>query len=69
MAPLFAWIESEFQDHGPQAWAVLKERVTQTPHVALALHLMAAHWATPEKMTVPRCAAGSDACSNVLRTR
>ncbi len=22
--PLFAWIESEFQDHGPQAWAVFE---------------------------------------------
>ncbi|WP_313604208.1 DNA primase [Comamonas jiangduensis] len=46
--PLFAWIESEFQDHGPQAWAVLKERVTQTPHAALALHLMSGPHGHPE---------------------
>ena len=38
--PLFAWIESQFQEHGPQAWSVLKARVTETPHAALALQLM-----------------------------
>lgn len=38
--PLFAWIESQFQEHGPQAWAVLKEHITDTPHAGLALQLM-----------------------------
>ncbi|WP_284334631.1 DNA primase [Comamonas sp. NoAH] len=38
--PLFAWIESQFQEHGPQAWAVLKDRIADTPHGALALQLM-----------------------------
>ena len=46
--PLFAWIESQFQDHGPQAWAVLKEHVAQTPHAALALQLMSGPHGHPE---------------------
>ena len=38
--PLFAWIESQFQEHGPQAWAVLKEHISDTPHANIALQLM-----------------------------
>jgi len=46
--PLFAWIESQFQEHGPQAWAILKERMADTPHGALALQLMSGPHGHPE---------------------
>lgn len=46
--PLFAWIESQFQDHGPQAWAVLKERIASTEHAQLALQLMNGPHGHPE---------------------
>lgn len=46
--PLFAWIESQFQEHGAQAWAVLQERIAATPHGALALQLMSGPHGHPE---------------------
>ncbi|MGN1056541.1 MAG: DNA primase [Comamonas sp.] len=37
---LFSWIESQFQEHGAQSWAVLKDRVQASMHGTLALQLM-----------------------------
>ncbi|MBD7960493.1 MULTISPECIES: DNA primase [Comamonas] len=46
--PLFAWIESQFQENGPQAWAVLKERIASTEHAHFALQLMNGPHGHPE---------------------
>ena len=46
--PLFAWIESQFQEHGPQSWAILKERLSSTPHSAVATQLMNGPHGHPE---------------------
>lgn len=46
--PLFAWIESQFQEFGPQTWAVLQERVRESEHGAFALQLMRGPHGHPE---------------------
>ncbi|MGC4394218.1 DNA primase [Hydrogenophaga sp. T2] len=33
---LFAWLESQIHEHGPQPWAVLREILREQPHEALA---------------------------------
>ena len=45
---VFAWIESQFQEHGPQTWAVLKERISSTEHAPLILQLMSGPHGHPE---------------------
>lgn len=46
--PLFSWIESQFQENGPQPWAMLHDRISATPHGALALQLMSGPHGHPE---------------------
>lgn len=46
--PLFAWIESQFQEHGPQPWAVLQERLRDSVHGTFALQLMEGPHGHPE---------------------
>ena len=46
--PFFAWIESQFQEHGPQPWAVLKDRIAATEHGHFALQLMTGPHGHPE---------------------
>ena len=46
--PLFSWIEAQFQDQGPQPWAVLQEQVRHSAHAAFALQLMAGDHGHPE---------------------
>ena len=38
--PLFIWLESQLQEHGPQPWAALREGLQEHPSQALALQLM-----------------------------
>ena len=38
--PLFIWLESQLQEHGPQTWAALREGLQEHPSQALALQLM-----------------------------
>ena len=38
--PLFAWIESQAQEHGPMPWGALREGLREHPAEALALKLM-----------------------------
>ncbi len=46
--PLFSWIESQFQENGPQPWAILQDRISTTPHGALAHQLMSGPHGHPE---------------------
>ena len=46
--PFFTWIESQFQEHGPQAWAILQDRIAQTEHKHFALQLMTGPHGHPE---------------------
>jgi DNA primase len=46
--PFFVWIESQYQEHGPQAWAVLKDRIAHTEHGHFALQLMTGPHGHPE---------------------
>ena len=46
--PLFVWIESQFQEHGPLAWAVLQEHLTQSEHSVFAFQLMQGPHGHPE---------------------
>jgi len=38
--PLFAWLESQYHEHGSQSWAVLRHRLQQHPSGPLAERLM-----------------------------
>jgi DNA primase len=38
--PLFAWLEGQLHEHGPQPWAALREGLHEHPSQALALKLM-----------------------------
>jgi DNA primase len=38
--PLLTWLESQLHEHGPQAWAALREGLQGHPSQALALQLM-----------------------------
>ena len=38
--PLLAWLEGQFHQHGPQSWALLRERLQGQPGQALAQRLM-----------------------------
>ncbi len=38
--PLLTWLESQLHEHGPQAWAALREGLQDHPSQALALQLM-----------------------------
>ncbi len=38
--PLFSWIETQFHEHGPQAWAVLREALRGHPCEPLAERIM-----------------------------
>jgi DNA primase len=40
LGPLFAWIESQAQEHGPMPWGALREGLREHPAEALALKLM-----------------------------
>ena len=46
--PLFAWVESQYQEHGPQSWAVLQSRLGDTPQAQLARSLMDGPHGQPE---------------------
>ncbi|MBF6630634.1 MAG: DNA primase [Comamonas sp.] len=46
--PLFAWIESHFQDHGPLPWAILKEQAANSVYGAFAIQLMESDHGHPE---------------------
>lgn len=46
--PMFAWIESQFQEYGPQPWAVLQERAMQSEHGKFASQLMQGPHGHPE---------------------
>ena len=46
--PLFAWVESQYQEHGPQSWAVLQSRLGDTPQAQLARTLMEGPHGQPE---------------------
>jgi DNA primase len=46
--PFFSWIESQFQEHGPQPWALLQERISHTVHGPWALQLMNGPHGHPE---------------------
>jgi DNA primase len=37
--PLFAWLESQWHEHGPQPWAALREAMRGQPFEALAVAL------------------------------
>jgi DNA primase len=39
--PLFAWLESQLHEHGPQPWAALREGLREHENEALATKLMA----------------------------
>lgn len=39
--PLFAWLETQWHEHGPQPWAALREALRDQPFEALALELNA----------------------------
>ncbi len=39
--PLFAWIDTQMQEHGPMPWGALREGLREHPAEALALKLMA----------------------------
>lgn len=38
--PLFKWLEDQCLEHGPQSWAVLRQRVQSTDHAAFVAQLM-----------------------------
>ena len=38
--PLFAWLEAQFHEHGPMAWAVMRERLREHECEALAAKVM-----------------------------
>ena len=38
--PLFAWLEEQLHEHGPQPWAALREGLRGHPCEALALRVM-----------------------------
>lgn len=46
--PLFAWLEEQLHEHGPQPWAALREGLRSHPCEALALRLMDSPHAQPE---------------------
>ena len=46
--PLFAWLEEQLHEHGPQPWAALREGLRGHPCEALALRLMDSPHAQPE---------------------
>ncbi|MBQ0132485.1 MAG: DNA primase, partial [Comamonas sp.] len=46
--PLFAWIESQFQENGPLPWAVLKTHAAQSVYGAFAAQLMDSDHGHPE---------------------
>ena len=46
--PMFAWIESQFQENGPLPWALLQERVRESEHAGFALPLMQGPHGHPE---------------------
>jgi len=39
--PLFAWLETQWHEHGPQPWAALREALRDQPFEALAVELNA----------------------------
>ena len=39
--PVFAWLEAQLHEHGPQPWAALREALRDQPFEALALELNA----------------------------
>ncbi|MDD0808759.1 DNA primase [Curvibacter sp. RS43] len=45
---LFVWLESQYHEHGPVAWAVLRESLRQQPFDALATRLMTGSHAQTE---------------------
>ena len=45
---LFAWVESQYQEHGAQSWAVLQSRLGDTPQAQLARTLMEGPHGQPE---------------------
>ena len=45
---LFAWIESQYQEHGPQPWAVLQSRLADSTQEKMVQHLMQGPHAHPE---------------------
>ena len=46
--PLFAWLEQEWHEHGPQPWAVLRESLRGQGCESLAAQLMSGPHAQPE---------------------
>lgn len=41
--PLFAWLERQFHEHGPQPWVALREGLQETPSETYALQLMSGY--------------------------
>lgn len=46
--PLFAWVEGQYQEHGPQPWALLQTRLAEHPVGAVARKLMEGAHGQPE---------------------
>lgn len=46
--PLFAWLEAQFHEHGPQTWAVLRESLREHECEALAVKVMTGSHAQTE---------------------
>ena len=46
--PLFVWLESQFHEHGPLSWAVLRESLRGQAFEALSVRLMSNPHAQPE---------------------
>ena len=46
--PLFAWLEAQFHEHGPQAWAVVRETLRESECEALAVKVMTGSHAQTE---------------------
>jgi DNA primase len=46
--PLFAWLESQFHEHGAVAWAVMREHLRGQPFESLAMRLMTGSHAQTE---------------------
>jgi DNA primase len=46
--PLLAWVESQYQEHGAQSWAVLQSRLGDTAEARLARQLMESPHGQPE---------------------
>jgi DNA primase len=66
--PLFAWLEGQWHEHGPQPWAALREALRAQPfeNLALTLHDSGVALERPEDLQAPQ-ADNSDPTEADLR--